>query len=96
MNLFELVCLSASVALLGGYYLWLTIEVRRNPQRTVIGYSAIKRRDWVRSVMTDRRDILAVQTLRNWTMASSFLATTAILICISSPPFRISRSCCIN
>ena len=80
MNLFELVCLSASVALLGGYYLWLTIEVRRNPQRTVIGYSAIKRRDWVRSVMTDRRDILAVQTLRNWTMASSFLATTAILI----------------
>jgi hypothetical protein len=30
--------------------------------------------------MADRRDILAVQTLRNWSTAASFLATTAILI----------------
>jgi uncharacterized membrane protein len=30
--------------------------------------------------MEDKRDILAVQTLRNWVMASSFLASTAILI----------------
>jgi uncharacterized membrane protein len=80
VNRFELVAILLSAALLGGYYLWLAIEVRRNPLRTVIGYSAIKRREWVRSVMTDRRDILAVQTLRNWTMASSFLATTAILL----------------
>jgi uncharacterized membrane protein len=30
--------------------------------------------------MKDNRDLLAVQTLRNWIMASSFLASTAILI----------------
>jgi uncharacterized membrane protein len=30
--------------------------------------------------MEDKRDILAVQTLRNWVMASSFLASVAILI----------------
>ncbi|MGB5570975.1 MAG: DUF599 domain-containing protein [Sedimenticolaceae bacterium] len=69
-----------SVGLLGSYYLWLAFEVRRRPLRTVIGYSAIKRREWVVSVMADRRDILAVQTLRNWSTAASFLATTAILI----------------
>ena len=30
--------------------------------------------------MKERRDVLAVQTLRNWIMAASFLASTAILI----------------
>lgn len=30
--------------------------------------------------MKDKKDILAVQTLRNWTMASTFLASTAIII----------------
>jgi len=33
-------------------------------------------------VMTERRDILAVQTLRNWTMAATFLASTAMLIAL--------------
>ncbi len=32
--------------------------------------------------MEERRDILAAQTLRNATMAASFLASTAILICL--------------
>ena len=40
------------------------------------------RAHWVESIMEDRRDILAVQTLRNWTMAASFLASTGILICL--------------
>jgi uncharacterized membrane protein len=31
-------------------------------------------------MMAGRRDILAVQTLRNWTMGATFLASTAILI----------------
>jgi uncharacterized membrane protein len=80
LNLFELFAVLLSAGLLGGYYVWLALELRRQPLRTVIGYAAIKRREWVRSVMAERRDILAVQTLRNWTMAASFLATTAILI----------------
>jgi hypothetical protein len=32
--------------------------------------------------MAERRDILAVQTLRNWMMASSLLVSTAILITV--------------
>jgi len=80
MNLFEFTALALSSAMLGGYYLWLARQVRRRPLRTIIGYSAIKRREWVQSVMLERRDILAVQTLRNWMTSASFLATTSILI----------------
>ena len=38
------------------------------------------RERWVREIMRDQRDILAVQTLRNHVMAATFLASTAILI----------------
>ena len=34
-------------------------------------------------MMENQRDILAIQTLRNWTMAASFLASTAILIALA-------------
>ena len=34
--------------------------------------------------MVEKRDILAVQTLRNWIMAASFLASTAILIALGT------------
>lgn len=80
MTTFETISLSLSLAVLFGYHLWLAFELRHRAQRTVIGYSAVKRREWVQSVMQDRRDILAVQTLRNWSTAASFLATTTILI----------------
>ena len=94
MNLFEFVSLLLSGGLLGGYYLWLATEVRRRPLRTIIGYSAIKRREWVRSVMLEGRDILAVQTLRNWSTAASFLATTAILIATGRNSTQASKSIC--
>ena len=50
----------------------------------------IRRREWVRSVIEERRDILAVQTLRNWSTAASFLATTAILIATGVLHFLVS------
>lgn len=80
MTVFETILLLLSLAAFFGYHLWLAFELQRKPQRTLIGYSAVRRREWVRSVMADRRDILAVQTLRNWSTAASFLATTTILI----------------
>lgn len=39
---------------------------------------------WVKGVIRDKRDILAIQTLRNQMMASTFLASTAILISLGS------------
>jgi uncharacterized membrane protein len=39
---------------------------------------------WVKEIIQDKRDILAIQTLRNQTMAATFLASTAILISLGS------------
>jgi hypothetical protein len=39
---------------------------------------------WVNGIMKEKRDILAVQTLRNQLMAATFLASTAFLICLGS------------
>jgi len=47
---------------------------------TAVGLTNHARRAWVQHIIDKKRDILAVQTLRNWVMASTFLASTAILI----------------
>jgi uncharacterized membrane protein len=78
----ELYLTSASFVLLLIYHAHLVYQVRRHPLTTAIGITNHLRGHWVESIMADNRDILAVQTLRNWVMASSFLASTAILICL--------------
>ncbi|KPV39751.1 hypothetical protein AN478_09825 [Thiohalorhabdus denitrificans] len=68
--------------LLAAYHLRLLRRVRRRPESTALGLADRVRDRWVEMVMTERRDILAVQTLRNWTMAATFLASTAMLIAL--------------
>ncbi|CAI5510822.1 unnamed protein product [Closterium sp. Naga37s-1] len=50
--------------------------------KTVIDVNHLNRRAWVYSIMkdVDKKSILAVQTLRNHIMASTLLATTAIIL----------------
>jgi uncharacterized membrane protein len=62
------------------YHTHLVYKVRTAPLTTSLGLTNHLRREWVETVMEEKRDILAVQTLRNWVMASSFLASAAILI----------------
>jgi len=69
--------------LLLGYHLGLLIIKGCCPKATIYARNAATRAAWVREMMTNQRDILAVQTLRNWTMAASFLASTAILIALA-------------
>jgi uncharacterized membrane protein len=69
-----------SFGLLFIYHLHLYRQVRDNPLTTAIGLTNHARRAWVQSIVDRKRDILAVQTFRNWVMASTFLASTAILI----------------
>lgn len=71
-----------SFLLLVIYHIHLIYRVRHAPLTTAIGLNIQTRHAWVETIMQDRLDILAVQTLRNWSMAASFLATTAILICL--------------
>lgn len=79
---FDLAALGASAFLLIAYHLWLARKVRREPAYTVQGVNRLARTAWVAQVMAQGKDILAVQTLRNSTMAATFLASTAILLII--------------
>ena len=73
---------AASFLILGIYHVHWIYLMYRKPMTTAVGITNHLRGHWVESIMKDRRDILAVQTLRNWVMASSFLASTGILICL--------------
>ena len=68
------------LALLIGYNLYLARVFRRQPERTYRGCSDRLRRVWVETVRAGGKDILAVQTLRNWVMSASLFASTSVLI----------------
>jgi uncharacterized membrane protein len=74
----------ASLLLLSIYHIHLIYQTRKNPEATSYGITSRLRRAWVQMIMTEKRDILAVQTLRNWIMAASFLASTSILIALGT------------
>ena len=69
-----------AILLLVAYHLYLFHKTRHKPTSTSQGLARRTRALWVESIMKNNKDILAVQTLRNWTMASTFLASTAIII----------------
>jgi len=73
---------AASFLILAIYHAQWIYRIYRKPMTTAVGITNHLRGHWVKSIMEERRDILAVQTLRNWTMAASFLASTGILICL--------------
>lgn len=62
------------------YHVYLYRKMRSDPLCTSMGLARRSRALWVQTIMKGNKDILAVQTLRNWTMAATFLASTAILI----------------
>lgn len=74
---------AASFLLLFLYHLGLLAMKRRFPETTIYARNSRSRSAWVREMMRNDRDIVAVQTLRNWTMSASFLASTAILIALA-------------
>jgi uncharacterized membrane protein len=82
MNYFEAILVGISIVVVCLYHLHLYIKVKRNPGVTAVGMTNLMRQKWVETIMAERRDILAVQTLRNHVMASSLLASTSILIAL--------------
>jgi uncharacterized membrane protein len=78
---YDVLGIGLSVSLLGLYHLYLRIKVARNPAYTVQSVNIIARAAWVENVMREKgMEVLAVQTLRNSTMAATFLASTAVLL----------------
>jgi uncharacterized membrane protein len=80
--LFDAGGLAISVLLVVAYNAFLVRKEKRDPTYTVRAINTIARTAWVETIMAERRDILAVQTLRNSTMAATFLASTSVLLII--------------
>ncbi|KAJ4966798.1 hypothetical protein NE237_018647 [Protea cynaroides] len=72
----------SGLSILLAYHIWLLYRIINLPTSTVIGINGIHRRVWVRSMMEDssKTGVLAVQSLRNNIMASTLLASTAIML----------------
>jgi uncharacterized membrane protein len=81
----DLAALVLSIATIAGYHGVLHLKIRHNPFYTVHAVNVAARSAWVKAVMeSGKADVLAVQTLRNSVMASSFMASTAILLLIGA------------
>ncbi len=79
----DLVSFLVSAALVAAYHLFLRNKVKHDPTYTVQAVNRIARTAWVETIMQDdKHAVLAVQTLRNSTMAATFLASTAVLMII--------------
>jgi uncharacterized membrane protein len=77
----QILMIGFGFAVLIGYHLRLYIRLHRRPEATSIGLANHMRTLWVRNMMAEgKKDVLPVQTLRNLTMAASFLASTAIIV----------------
>jgi len=76
----DLICFVLSALLLAGYQYYLYRKLKKDPYYTVQAVNALAREAWVENIMHGGKDILAVQTLRNSTMAATFLASTAVLL----------------
>ena len=64
-----------------GVYQWrLGRRTRQTPAMTVQGINAQARAAWVKRVVDENRDVLAVQTFRNSTMAATLMASTAVIL----------------
>lgn len=75
--------LVVSALILIAYHLYLRYKIRGNPTYTVQAINRIARTAWVETMMAKGEpDVIPIQTLRNSTMAATFLASTSILLII--------------
>ncbi|MGE5547707.1 MAG: DUF599 domain-containing protein [Solirubrobacterales bacterium] len=77
---YDAVMLLASIGLFVAYHVFLVVMGRRDRNYSFQLVMARSRAAWIHAVMEQGKDILAVQTLRNSTMAATFLASTAIFL----------------
>lgn len=77
----DIISFLISVSVLILYHLYLSNKVRKDSTYTVQAVNRTARQLWVETLMNlGKPDVIAVQTLRNSTMAATFLASTAVLL----------------
>ena len=81
----DILGVTASVAMIAVYYVFLWFKVRTNSMYTIHRVNELARRLWVANVMkSPAKDVMAVQTLRNFLMGASLMASTAALLLIGT------------
>lgn len=81
----DIVALLLSALSVTAYYIFLSMKVRENPTYTIHGVHALARRLWVFNIMRNQeKGLMGVQTLRNWIMGSSLMASTAAILIIGT------------
>jgi uncharacterized membrane protein len=76
---------AVSVLMVVGYYMVLRARVRRDPVYSIHFVNELTRRIWVESVMTTPgKDVMAVQTLRNFIMLPILMVSTTTLLLIGT------------
>jgi uncharacterized membrane protein len=71
--------------MVAGYYHYLLRRIAVDPTCTIHGVNQLARRLWVLHVMSNSsKDVMAVQTLRNFIMGASLMASTATLLIIGT------------
>ena len=82
---YELVAFVLSMVMVTAYYRYLSRKLAADPTCTIHGVNQLARRLWVLHVMSNpSRDVMAVQTLRNYIMGASLMASTATLLIIGT------------
>ena len=84
-HLEDYLCLGLSTGMMVAYHIWYTIYTYNSPLSTITGWISIVRKQWVSDLRNKKSggDILAVQTLRNYILVSTFLASIAVTIAFS-------------
>ncbi|CAN1324125.1 hypothetical protein LINPERPRIM_LOCUS32983 [Linum perenne] len=79
----DVILVPLAFMVVSSYHAWLWYKVRTQPLSTTLGTNSAGRRFWVAAIMkqdNEKKNILAVQTLRNLIMGSTLMATTSILL----------------
>ena len=81
----DVLALVLSALMVGAYYYYLRIRVRKDPTYSIHFVNESARRLWVEHVMANpTKDVMAVQTLRNFIMVGILMVSTATLLIIGT------------
>lgn len=76
---------ATSLVFVLAYYVTLNRRTRHDPTASIHGVNEMARSQWVKSVMSSPgKDVMAVQTLRNFIMGASLMATTAAFLILGT------------
>ena len=81
----DFTALTVSIIIVTVYYLILRARVRSNPSYSVHYVNELARRLWVENVMNNPgKDVMAVQSLRNFIMVGILMVSTATLLIVGT------------